>query len=296
MTPTRAKTTARVAAALLLAVLLLVGWGLKRQAVDSSARAALAHRLDLRVAAGSQPRLDCATLATQKPLVLLALGQSNAGNHGATTRVGQAPITVVAQGQCLQASDPLPGATGSGASIWSRLPAALLAAGAKQPVVISVLSVDATQIDDWVRQASPLRQELQTVIAQLHQMGLPPTLILWQQGEADARLATTSEKYAKSLTALASTIRAQNATAPVLLARSTACRSQPAERLHAAQDMARAKDSQLRPGPDIDALISDRYRHDGCHLSTEGLDLAAQAWAGSILQELSSISLGRPIS
>jgi hypothetical protein len=71
--------------------------------------------------------------------------------------------------------------------------------------------------------------------------------------------------------------------APVLLARSTVCRSAPNAAIREAAMDAVWTDKRFRLGPDTDALIGVANRQDGCHLSGAGLDEAAALWAQAIL-------------
>lgn len=245
----------------------------------------LTSRLAERVRVDGHAALDCRQLAEQRPLVLLALGQSNAGNHGQAAAPARPAIAMSVDGQCVRARDPLPGATGRGGSIWSRLPAALAQAGLERPVVLSVLAVDATLIDDWVRPHGPLPAALESASRDLERAGLHADFVLWQQGEADARAATPAPDYAQALLALAATLRRHGVDAPVLVARSTVCRAAPAATLHRAQDHAAAQDSGLRIGPDTDTALGRDERIDGCHFSAPGLDAAARLWAQRILSE-----------
>lgn len=116
----------------------------KRQPKDS---------LRLRVAkiakATDKAVVSCHDVAKQHPLVLLALGQSNAGNHGEMSPSNLESISVFANGKCFVTTDPLPGATGMEAAFGSGLPRFLKEDGfAKRPIMIAILAVDATTIDD----------------------------------------------------------------------------------------------------------------------------------------------------
>lgn len=253
----------------------------------------LSMRLDQVVRVGSETELSCAEVAAGSPLVLLALGQSNAVNHGSIDRRDTEPVTLVAEGRCITAVDPLPGGTGTGGSIWQRLPAALRARS-NRPVVISILGVDATSIEEWTRENSPLRQHLAERIVSIRGLGLLPDFVLWQQGEADARDGTSTEEYSMRLNRLAAIIDEAGAKAPVILARSTICRSLPYDAVRTAIEAKAAGDHRFRLGPDTDALSGERFRRDGCHLTVDGLDSAARMWAESIGSEAFGHSLPRP--
>ncbi len=234
---------------------------------------------------GSLPEISCAELAKTRPLVLLALGQSNAGNHGSGPEPAGETINIIADGKCVRSRDPLPGATGRGGSIWSHLPRLLVEGTGNRQIVLSVLAVDATSISDWTDPQHPLKNLLSDRIASMVKLGLPLSLILWQQGEADSRDGTTENDYMTGLTKLATIIDKAGANAPILLARSTLCKSAPEENIRNAIARIVAKDSRFRLGPDTDTLSGDNYR-TGCHLKIAGLESAARMWASVILGEL----------
>ncbi|MBI5256400.1 MAG: hypothetical protein HY855_07875 [Burkholderiales bacterium] len=253
---------------------------------DAAQQAAATRHLSERQALGAHELLSCAEVAATRPLVLLALGQSNAGNHGQAP--GADPVTLVHAGRCVRVRDPLPGATGQGGSVWSRLPAALRAQGLERPVVLAVLGVDASPIAAWADEGAPIAAALNETLQGLRHAGLAPTAVLWHQGEADGRLGTPAHIYDAALRRLAATIRLAGVTAPILVARTTICRSAASDAVRSAIRSAATEVPQLRLGPDLDTLLVDTDRFDGCHLSTAGLDRAAQAWATTIASELSS--------
>lgn len=273
--------TAWIAAALLVlaaaAVAAAVEWRRQARADDN-----LRQRVAQRVVAGAGTRIDCATLLQQRPVVLLVLGQSNAGNHGTAAGPGAAVTVIGDDGACHRSSDPLPGATGTGASIWSRLPAALAAAGVERPVVFAVLAVDASSVHEWTHPRSPLPPLLKATAQRAIGLGLAPTLVLWQQGESDARLGTAADTYRQGLSTLAADLQAAGVAAPVVLARSTVCRNAPSEPLRAAIGQLVTSDSRFRLGPDTDDLVGPADRSDGCHFGDSGLQAAAERWARSI--------------
>lgn len=247
-------------------------------------------RLSSIVAARPEQHVDCAALVRAKPLVLLALGQSNAGNHGAYAPSDEPPIALVAGADCLLASDPLAGATGTGGSIWRHLPGALAGDLAGRKVLITVLAVDATSIGDWTRPGSRLAKRLVEQVKALKQLGLMPDFVLWQQGEADARNGTVAAEYQRGLASLAALLNQAGVQAPLVLARSTVCRSLPNEAIRAAieQTVATTPDSFVL-GPDTDQLQGDTYRRDGCHLSQAGLKQAAAQWASVLRPRIAGV-------
>lgn len=267
-----------------LAVAMATAYGWRR---DARADEQLAFRFSQRAVATPSTRIDCAVLRSPTPIVVLALGQSNAGNHGASSGLGPSIALITDRGECHRLFDPLPGATGSGASIWARLPEAMKAAGSSRPLVLAILAVDATTVEDWANANGLIARTLDQQLRRMRGAGLPPDLVLWQQGEADARIGTGADNYRARLRALTERLRKQGFAAPWLLAKSTVCRSAPSGPVRQAIDQVVQEDPALfAPGPDTDTLLAPQARSDGCHLSETGLTLAAVAWARAIAERI----------
>lgn len=201
-------------------------------------------------------------------------------------------MTLVTEGKCIKASDPLPGGTGTGSSIWQRLPALLSTQKDSRPIVLSVMAVDATSIADWTAARSPLGARLTAHVTTMRQLGLAPDLVLWQQGEADARSGTGSGDYAAGLARLAAMLGEAGSNAPIILARSTVCLSGPNAAIRGAIESTVSRDRRFRLGPDTDTLSAETFR-EGCHLTSEGLESAAKMWAATIIGNTSTISPAR---
>ncbi len=235
----------------------------------------------------AQPRL-CATWAAQQPIVILALGQSNAGNHGSADAQASAPMALLTPEGCVLAADPLPGSTGAGGSIWLRLSQQLSRHRPQQTWVFSVMGIDATSISDWTDTNSPLRERLLQQLRSMRTLGMAPQLVLWQHGEADAHMGTSSQAYAAGLDQLAALLEQAKTPAPIVLARSTVCRSQPNARIRGAVESRANSHGPFLLGPDTDTLVGTGLRPDGCHFSAAGLDSAAALWVQPILEALSA--------
>jgi hypothetical protein len=275
-----------VLAALLALIVVAAFW--HRQQRDTAALDAVLRGVRQR---STEPELACAQLSAGKPLVLLALGQSNAGNHGELSASSLAAVTLVVDDHCVLAQDPLPGATGNGGSIWRRLPDALARQGVVRPVVLSVFAVDGTAIDAWTDARSPVRQRLEARVMALRKLGLVPGIVLWQHGEADAHAGTGARAYADRLEQLRTLLTDAGVRAPILLARSTTCRSAADPAVRSAIEAAAAEPTHFALGPDTDLLQGARYRPDSCHFSVEGLNAAAKMWAERVKAQLSPSAL-----
>jgi hypothetical protein len=226
--------------------------------------------------------VSCAQIAGQKPIVILAIGEANAANHGARAGDRDVPITVIAEGKCTISADPLPGATGAGGSIWYRVPRYLTKLVPQRPIVFSVLAVEDTLIADWTDTASPLRARLNQRIQSMQTLGLAPQLVLWQQGESDAHDGTTALAYSAALDKLAGLLDQAKVSATIVLAESTVCRSAPEDVIRKAIEAKVTQNTRFTLGPDTDYEIHAGYRSDQCHISAEGLNRAGQLWAETI--------------
>ena len=270
---------------LAVAVVAALAWAAVLAWQGGRADRSLAARMQGIVAAPAAGA-PCRLPGAPAPLVLLALGQSNAGNHGAEDEppaAGDGPRIMVFTGRgCLRLPDPLPGGTGLHRSIWAQLPAQLRSLGVEREVVVALLAVDATSIDDWTRAGSPLPRRLRTLLDDLRAADLQPARVLWQQGESDARAGTTEADYRRGFEALRATLRGAGVTAPVLLAQSTLCRSGDASGVRAAVASLVAQHDDLLPGPDTDRLQGP-YRPSGCHFSRSGVEAAAALWARALV-------------
>ena len=261
------------------AALAATAWLLASTRADYLANASLAERMAALAQRTTQPSAECKVTGRPRPLVLLALGQSNAANHGSLGIAAAGTITQFQSGSCFRSIDPLPGATGVGGSIWSHVPKELAALSFGRSVIFAVLAVDATRVDDWTRPRSPLRERLLQELHLMVKQDLVPDLVLWQQGEADARAGTSVSSYSESLLDLKRLLEQAGVQAPMLLAYSTVCRSKPSDAIRSAVDVVLTRHAGTQRGPDTDTLDGPQYRHDACHFSAQGLEAAARMWA-----------------
>ncbi|HXE39456.1 MAG TPA: hypothetical protein VN639_13370 [Azonexus sp.] len=231
---------------------------------------------------------SCEVMKEEKPLFVLILGQSNAGNHGesAPRSAGKA-ISLVSHGKCFLATDPLPGATGRGGSIWSRLPALL----DPKRIAISLLAVESTPVRQWVAPGY-LSWELKHELEALKRIGVVVDLVIWQQGEADAREGTTAVAYRGDFLKLRSVLRANGVVAPVMAALSTRCKAFSGDAVRQALSDMVGEQNDVWMGPDTDKLLGDA-RIDGCHFSIKGLDEAAKLWANAIQSAIPALGTNR---
>ncbi|MGZ8288019.1 MAG: hypothetical protein ACXW2U_06710 [Telluria sp.] len=236
---------------------------------------ALAARIDAIRAPAAADRIACARPAYR----ILVLGQSNAANHGPAPADGRKRMPVIADGSCYLSSAPLPGATGDGDSIWPHMADELGYQVGGRPLAFAVLAVENTTIADWTGEG-PVRRRLVRELAALRKSALSVDLVLWQQGEADARDGTSRTKYTAGLLELEQILAGQGVRAPLLVAQSTYCPGSYGAAVRGGVRDAAAKSSRILVGPDTDELTGAMRL--GCHFSGPGLDLAARQWATAV--------------
>lgn len=218
------------------------------------------------------------------PLVLLVFGQSNAGNHGgeSTSVAAERPrhhVTVTDGVRCWRLTDPLPGGTGRAHSIWTRLEAALAEEGLRREVVVLLLAVDSTRVTDWIQSGGPLHAAM---VLQLERAaGIPIDLVLWQQGESDARAEIAATAYGAAWAEWLQRVRAAGVSAPVMPALSTRCRNASGAPVREALASLHQRWPGVVSGPDTDQLAGSMRERD-CHFTLAGLDEAARLWARAI--------------
>lgn len=225
--------------------------------------------------------VDCGALPRKNLLVVLVLGQSNAANHGETRAMPREPIYSFFGGRCFAASDPLPGASGQGGSVWTRLAPTLLQPGAVDAVLLVPWAAGSTSIRAW-NQHPQLVEGLGEVLRKLKLAGFEVGMVLWHQGEMESFKGTTGEAYQAAFAQWLSRLRGHGVAAPVWVAQATRCQQQENASVKAAQQRLPDQLQGVRAGPDLDRLFDPMNRYDGCHFSEAGLEAAAQAWRASI--------------
>jgi len=224
--------------------------------------------------------------------VFLVLGQSNAANHGdipARTEQMNYALNFLDM-SVTRANDPLPGCSGTGGSIWSRLGDRLLEEGLFRRVLFIPVSFGGTFVKDWTPDGA-MDRRLALALSRLYQVAghtpLPVTAVFWMQGEAEANLTTMSSgEYCGLLERVVARLRERCVFAPVFVAQTTHCDVPESGTNHPeirkGQVAATKPDRGVLPGPDTDTVAMAGDRHDGCHLSGLGMDKCAEKWLDAI--------------
>ena len=224
--------------------------------------------------------------------VFIVAGQSNSANCGSPAYTPTHSTASVWTGTGWRhAYDPLPIASCSGGSPWSRL-ADLLIDEIDLPVGFLSVGVGGTMIEQWVPSANELYPRIQDAIAAVHPNGM--RAILWHQGESDAvRPPTTGpQEYAEGLRQVIDQSRS-DAGFPVPWGIAMVSWMPPEsygqieewrQGVRNGQQLVIEGDPLCFLGPDTDIWPGSTYRHDNIHFNATGLMLHAQGWMPTIRQ------------
>lgn len=232
----------------------------------------------------SVPRVVVDCHAPAPDFVALTFGQSNAANSVRGRHSAGPAVTWFHAGRCYAAADPLPGATGTGGSVWSRLGDRLIASGRYRQVVFAGIAENGSEIARWAP-GGDLHARLLDSLDTLRDAGLPPTHLLWHQGEQDMRLATDPAHYRERFDALVTSLREHGVAAPVFVAQATYCGGEDSAALREVQRALVSPARGVFAGPDTDVLRGPPLRHDDCHFAAAGADRHADLWRDALLAE-----------
>jgi hypothetical protein len=219
-------------------------------------------------------------LRGKRVLVALAFGQSNSANHGETPHAAGPGVLNFYLGKLYAARDPLLGATGAGGSVWTRFGDRVVAGGRYDAVVIAPIGTGSSEVARWAP-GGDLHPRLIYTLRDLKAAGLPPTHLLWHQGESDRW--TPGEAYRAHFLALVAAVRREGVAAPVYVSVATRSPAGVVPAVQAAQRGLVDPAAGIRAGPDTDALGDEfRNRRDPDHFNDAGLRRAAELWAEAV--------------
>lgn len=230
----------------------------------------------------SVPRQLVACTDPKPDFVALSFGQSNAANSVQGRHQAGAAVSWFHAGRCYAAEDPLPGPDGTGGSVWSRLGDRLIASGRYRRVMFAGIAAGGSELARW-QPGGDLHPRLMTALATMRAAGVPPTHLLWHQGERDMQLKTDAATYGAGIRKLVSSIREAGSAAPVFVAQATYCGGRDDAALRAAQRDVVNPRLGIFAGPDTDILRGAVLRHDDCHFSAAGAVRHAALWQDALL-------------
>ena len=212
--------------------------------------------------------------------IYITCGQSNSANYGspiATASSDQVSAFNYSTSAWTRAADPMPGAGGSGGSVWSRL-GDLLAARDHVPVAFACLGVGSTSVSQWVPGTGSFYSNISTAIQKLKSF----RAILWHQGESDSLAPTTTTNYATRLQNVIAQSRADAGFAVPWYVCEVGFHSSSglaAElRVNAGQRRVIYGDDQVFAGPRTDDFHLEGKLTDAVHFNAQGLADHAAQW------------------
>lgn len=218
----------------------------------------------------------------KRVLVLLCAGQSNAANYGDTRGESINGVYNFYLGKLYRAKDPLLGGGGTDGSVWTRLGDLVVEGGLCDAVVIAPVAVSSTQIAAWAP-GGHLHPLLLSTIEDLRDRGLPPSALLFQQGESDAVDGTRAADYAERFGLMLEAVRGELPDTPILVATATLNAGRVSPEIRGAQSRILDAARGVYPGPDADSLVGEcRNAGDKTHLSGRGLRRCAELWLDAL--------------
>jgi Carbohydrate esterase, sialic acid-specific acetylesterase len=238
------------------------------------------------------PHIDLTAIArderpcaiSARTAVIVVHGQSNAANYGSVRYVAREAVDNFdsATGKCFAAADPLLGTDGVGGSFATHLGDILIQTGRYDRVILVPLARGGASLSYLNNEGVELTAN---GIAKLKVAGLTPTHILFQQGEKDAILTTSTEQYVVLLHQLVKRFRAAGFDAPFYVSRSAKCDDAGPTNMaavRAGQRFAVDEALNIRQGPDTDTIGNEGRSSDGCHMNGIGTLANAALWAAYI--------------
>jgi hypothetical protein len=231
---------------------------------------------------------------TDKTMVLLTAGQSNAANSGGQRYSGLPNVLNYFAGKCYIASSPLLGTTGIGGDSWTLLGNKIVERGLAAQVIIVATAMSGTSIDRW-RDGADLNLMLRSVISDL-KPHYRITQILWHQGEWDFGTSVTQRQYTDEFISLVESIRKLAVNAPIYVSVATRCDLTdhqwiPDNVIANAQKALPDGAKGIFRGVDTDTLMTSIDRMDDCHFGQSGQEKFAAAWI-KVLED-STVTAGR---
>lgn len=206
--------------------------------------------------------------------MLATVGQSNAGNNNSSksaTKSGDG-VYVYYDGRCFIAKDPVPGAGGSGGSLWPDLGKRIASQTGKHVLFING-AVGTSQWGDWLDPRSGYLAAFEERLVSAGQAGFEPHLVIWHQGETDARTNISLESRQKNLEGLADEFLRLAPRAKLYVFRVSLCNkpneSGPSAEIVSMQASLAQRNPRIIVGMNTDTL-GDDYRWDRCHFNSLG--------------------------
>lgn len=210
---------------------------------------------------------------TDKTIVAVVFGQSNAANSGGQRYAGKPNVVNFFQGRCYEGSDPLLGNDGVQGTVWT--PMANLLSEHYDAVILVPIAVGGTRISEWVGRLDGM---FTRTLSAVRQSGYTATHFLWLQGSSDAN-ETRPDDYSAALGRLIAKTKEGFPHSKFYVALASYCEPDTEdERIRQAQRKVVDPARNVFEGPNTDLFVALEDRRDGCHFSATGQEKIARAW------------------
>lgn len=235
---------------------------------------------------------------SERTAVLLVLGQSNAANHAGQRYRSEhgARVLNFYGNRCFVAASPLLGSTDARGEYWTRLGNLLIASKKLDTVVIAPLAFSGSEVARWAR-GGDLNALLIETAKQLREAGYRVTDVLWDQGELDYVMGTSTDAYREQLLSMVDTLRQHQVSAPVYVSIASKClepsnggfkTDDPDNPVTRAQLSLSETGDGIKRGVNTDEILDETDRYDDCHIGATGEEKVSRAWADILLGERST--------
>lgn len=210
---------------------------------------------------------------------ILAIGQSNIANHCGTARASQFG-EALAHGETYPLNDPIAGGTGTDGSVWPRVADRLAPLAWPGSLRLTLAAVGATSLAEWLP-----GEKCFTALAERFAAGDGEgvTHVVWQQGEKDTLLKTTTADYTEMFLRLHEAVTDVVGVVPWIICRSSYRMGVTNPDVTDAQAKLAATLPLAVEGPFLDSF-GPELRRDDTHFNDEGLEEFAALLVDALLR------------
>lgn len=238
--------------------------------------------------------VSSALVGGQKTLIFLVVGQSLVANDNGTSLY--TPVSSLAHmfniysGLTYQCLDPVLGASDAPAWTWlCRFADNVISTSLQgaQRVIIIPVGINGSSSDEWG--TGVLYSRLQVAANYARKLGWPITAVLWQQGQADVTLGTSSAQYQLNVRTAQSILIGQGFDVPWVIAISTMLANVTDATIQSAQAALVDNSAKRYAGPNTDLLTGAGNLLDGTHFTNAGLATVASTGSSGFLTAVSNM-------
>ena len=222
-------------------------------------------------------------------MVLFTFGQSNSANYGQWNYLYTCKEEVYNyfNDTLYKAKDPLLGANGEAASVWTLAGDKIIEKGLAKSVTIIPIGIGGVEIAAWAKGGKYYNYLIKT-LDEVVKHGIEIDYICWHQGESDNIANTSVKDYINRFLTIREAFRSHGIEAPFIVAQASYhpdCLEEGhgcSKEIRKAQKELAKKYDEIYLGPDTDKLNKVYHRADGVHFSHVGQRLHADMWVKSI--------------